>query len=116
MANHRLLTALIAGAIIASLAACGGGKHAVASGTFNDQGNQVLSCMTHQTASPVTADRAGPAGDPSRVLTYLHYYTVNGNKPYCDGKPATAADRQWLALYLAGGATRSHISRALARG
>lgn len=116
MANQRLVGILIAGTTIAGLTACGGGTTSATSGSFNDQGNRTLSCMTHQTASPAPADHPGAAEDPSRVLTYLHYYTVNGNKPYCDGKPSTATDRQWLALYLGDGATRSNVTRALAGG
>jgi hypothetical protein len=114
MANQRLLGILLAGTTIVGLAACGGGKTSATSGSFNDQSNRAVSCMTHQTASPAAADHPGTAEDPSRVLTYLHYYTANGNKPYCDGNPPTAIDRQWLDLYVAGGADRSHVTRALA--
>jgi hypothetical protein len=115
MATHRVISGLIAGTTIAGLAACGGGTSATV-GSFNDQGNRVLSCMAHQSAAPATSYHPGTAEDPSHVLTYLHYYTVNGNKPYCDGHPATAIDRQWLDLYLAGGATRSNVAGALGSG
>lgn len=116
MANKRLVGVLMAGAALAAVSACGGGKPSATSGSFNDQGHKVLACMTHQTAAPAAADRPGKTEDPSRVLTYLHYYTVNGNKPYCDGHGATPIDRQWLKLYVAGGANSSHVTRALGGG
>jgi hypothetical protein len=100
--------------IIAGLAACGGAHKVAAASTFNDQGNRTLTCMAHQAAAPVALDHPGSSEDPESVLTYLHYYTVNGDMAYCDGRAATTIDRRWLALYLAGGASRSHIARALA--
>lgn len=106
----------MAAGLIGGLAACGGGGNSATAASFNDQGNRPLSCMAHQTAVPTAAYRPGKTEDPQRVLSYLHYYTVNGNKAYCDGNPATSIDRQWLTLYLAGGATRSNITRALAAG
>jgi hypothetical protein len=112
MTTHRLTGALVTGVVCAGLAACGGGA-STATGKFNVQHNRPLSCMVHQTSMPAPVDHPGKTEDPSRVLAYLHYYTVNGNKPYCDSKPPTAVDRQWISLYLAGGAARSHVARAL---
>ena len=41
----------------------------------------------------------------------LHYYVANGNKPYCDGRPAGAMDRAWLSAYLRLGADPTHVVR-----
>jgi len=38
------------------------------------------------------------------VLTMLHYYVANGNKPYCDGRPPSELDRTWFGVYLRLGA------------
>jgi hypothetical protein len=117
-----MTTTRIAGGLVASAlcltAACGGGKGAApAASPFNDEGNRAVSCMTHQTAAPVAVDQPGAkTEDPASVLAYLRYYTTNGNKAYCDSKPASTTDRRWLALYLAGGASRSNIKRALRGG
>ena len=34
------------------------------------------------------------------MLTFLAYYTANGNKKFCDGKRANAKDKEWAALYV----------------
>ena len=115
MRRTKLAALMLVAPLSAGLAACGGNK-AASTGSFNVQGNRTLTCMTHQSATPAPRDRPGAAEDTESVLAYLHYYTVNGNKPYCDRKPATSLDRQWLALYLAGGAQRAHITRALSGG
>jgi hypothetical protein len=69
--------------------------------------------MHHQTATPVPIDTPGLNEDPASVLAVLRYYTANGNKPYCDGEPASSVDRQWIGLYLAGGASRRNVRSAL---
>jgi hypothetical protein len=112
MRPAKLAALMLVAALSAGLAACGGSK-AAGTGSFNAQGNRTLTCMAHQSATPAPRDRPGTTEDTESVLAYLHYYTANGDKPYCDGRPATSIDRQWLALYLAGGANRSHITRAL---
>jgi hypothetical protein len=115
MSNRHAIAGVIGLTLGFGMAGCGGGK-TVAASPFNDQGNKALSCMVHQANPPATADRPGPSEDPESVLTYLHYYTLNGNQAYCDGRPATATDRQWLSLYVAGGADRSKVKRALTGG
>jgi hypothetical protein len=37
----------------------------------------------------------------------LRYYTANGAKAFCDGKPSTGTDRRWTDLYTALGARTS---------
>ncbi len=56
-------------------------------------------CLVHQTSNPTTAYKGGPDGTTVDVLTFLAYYTANGNKKFCDGKPANAKDKTWAALY-----------------
>jgi hypothetical protein len=58
------------------------------------------SCQLHQTDAPTSAYRGGPKSDPALELPFLAYFTANGDKPYCDGKPPTATDRAWAHLYV----------------
>jgi hypothetical protein len=57
-------------------------------------------CQLHQTDAPTSAYRGGPNSDPTLELPFLAYFTANGNKPYCDGRPPTATDRAWARLYV----------------
>ena len=57
-------------------------------------------CQLHQTDAPSSAYRGGPDSDPSLELPFLAYFTANGDKPYCDGKPPTATDKEWAKLYV----------------
>ena len=57
-------------------------------------------CQLHQTDRPTAAFRGGQASDPTMELPFLAYFTANGNKPYCDGKPPSGTDRQWAHLYI----------------
>jgi hypothetical protein len=57
------------------------------------------SCLVHQTAQPTSAYKGGMHGNTVDVLTFLAYYTANGNKKFCDAKPANAKDKAWAALY-----------------
>jgi hypothetical protein len=110
-ALHRLGIAGIAGLL--AVAACGGKSTPTTHSTFNNESGHSISCMTHQAASPGNIDKPGVSDDPASVLAMLRYYTANGNKPYCDRKPATTIDRQWLDLYIAGGSSPTNIRRAL---
>ena len=56
--------------------------------------------MVHQTSSPTDAYKGGPGATTTDELTFLAYYTANGNKKFCDGKPANAKDKAWAALYV----------------
>lgn len=57
------------------------------------------SCLVHQKTDPTADYTGGPAGKTTDVLTFLAYYTANGNKKFCDGKAANAKDKAWAALY-----------------
>lgn len=97
----------------AALAGCGGSAPRSSATTFNDQHNQSVRCMVHQTQPPTAAYQDGHQENVEAVFQMLHYYTANGNKPYCDGRGPTATDRAWLRTYLANGATRANVARHL---
>ena len=50
--------------------------------------------------SPTAAYKGGAGATTTEELTFLAYYTANGNKKFCDGKPANAKDKAWAALYV----------------
>ena len=79
---------------------------------FDDQsGSDAVACLVHQRYRPDPAYEGGPRANTLLVLTMLHYYVANGNKPYCDGRPAGAMDRAWLSAYLRLGADPAHVVR-----
>lgn len=94
-----LVTAL-AGAVL--VAGCGSSSSGAA---FKTQPNLVVnaasqSCLVHQTTSPTAAYKGGVGATTTDELTFLAYYTANGNKKFCDGKRANAKDKEWAALYV----------------
>ncbi|MFE0462976.1 hypothetical protein ACFW1A_27350 [Kitasatospora sp. NPDC058965] len=68
------------------------------------------SCLPHQQQAPDTRYTGGTKSDPMSVLTMMRFYTANGTKAYCDGRPATATDRAWTELYRALGGDPSHVA------
>jgi hypothetical protein len=79
---------------------------------FNDQsGSNAVACLVHQRYRPAPAYEGGPRANTLLVLTMLHYYVANGNKPYCDGRPPGETDRAWLGAYLRLGADPAHVVR-----
>jgi hypothetical protein len=73
------------------------------------------SCQLHQTDAPTAAYRGGKASDPDLELPFLAYFTANGNKPYCDGKPPTTTDKNWAQLYVQLTGNRAAVGRILSR-
>jgi len=71
-------------------------------------------CMGHQQQMPSATDTGKP--DIARSLAVLGYYTKNGQKPFCDGKPASPIDLTWMRYYVAQGAAPSGVSRWLGAG
>ncbi|MDX6226944.1 MAG: hypothetical protein QOI76_334 [Frankiales bacterium] len=57
------------------------------------------SCLVHQKSVPTADYKGGADGKTTDVLTFLAYYTANGNKQFCDGEPANGKDKAWAALY-----------------
>ena len=97
--------------LVGGLAACSG---SAASGQFDDQaGSRTLSCLEHQASAPGKDYSAGEHADTTRVLRLLRYYSGNGNRPYCDGKPPSKTDRAWARRYVDLGADRTHVARIL---
>ena len=79
---------------------------------FNDQsGSDAVACLVHQRHRPDPAYEGGPRANTLLVLSMLHYYVANGNKPYCDGRPPSEMDRAWLSDYLRLGADPAHVVR-----
>jgi hypothetical protein len=79
---------------------------------FNDQsGSDAVACLVHQRYRPDPAYEGGPRANTLLVLSMLHYYVANGNKPYCDGRPPGEMDRAWLGAYLRLGADPAHVVR-----
>jgi hypothetical protein len=93
---------LVSALAVVLLAGCGSSSTGAA---FRTQPNLVVdaasqTCLVHQTKSPTTAYRGGAGGTTADELTFLAYYTANGNKKFCDGKPANAKDKEWAGLYV----------------
>jgi hypothetical protein len=95
---------LVAVTAALALAGCSGGGPARQAVFRSQSGLNVdaaaRSCQLHQTDAPTSAYRGGPKSDPALELPFLAYFTANGDKPYCDGKPPTATDRAWAHLYV----------------
>jgi hypothetical protein len=83
------------------LTGCGSSSHGAAfqtqSGVAPDAAGQ--SCLVHQKSNPTADYKGGPNGSTTDVLTFLAYYTANGNKKFCDNKAANSKDKSWAALY-----------------
>jgi len=114
-AGRRLAGLAAVGALAVAAAGCSSSSARPHAGppvaTFDDQGGQPQPCMTHQKQQPTSAYRAGDTAVSELELRMLGYYTANGDKPYCDGRPPDATDRTWLTLYLQDGAEPVHVRR-----
>ncbi|MDI5970753.1 hypothetical protein POF50_015630 [Streptomyces sp. SL13] len=73
-------------------------------------GNPYPSCRVHQLQPPGSRYTSGAQADPRSVLEMLHYYTVNGRKPFCDGKAPTDFDDRWAGLYVKLGGRPDHVT------
>lgn len=67
-------------------------------------------CRVHQTAEPGSRYSAGPGATTRSVLELMRYYTANGTKTFCDGKPPTDTDKRWTDLYTELGGERRHVA------
>ena len=57
-------------------------------------------CLLHQTDAPTKEFMGGPSASPTEQLSFMAYFTANGTKAFCDGKPATDTDKKWAELYV----------------
>ncbi|MGH3942906.1 MAG: hypothetical protein ACRDTG_30645 [Pseudonocardiaceae bacterium] len=80
---------------------------------FNNEGNQEISCLQHQSEPPGSRYTGSERRDTAEIFTVLRYYTAHGTKPYCDNTPPTEADRAWAELYVQQGADRIHVAPIL---
>ena len=80
---------------------------------FNNEGNQPISCMQHQSEPPGSRYTNTEQRDTAELLAVLRYYTAHGTKPYCDNNPPTDTDRAWAELYVQQGADRTNIAPIL---
>ncbi|MER8188542.1 hypothetical protein [Kitasatospora sp. NPDC094015] len=88
------------------LTACAG----TAGGSFDAQpGTPSPSCIQHQSQEPGARYTGGEKSDPRSVLEMMRFYTANGTKAFCDGKPPTDIDRRWTELYATLGGDPSHV-------
>lgn len=105
----RVLLALV----LLSATACGGSTDAVQQAGASDPQfvtkGGTAACMAHQKAKPGKSYQE--AGDTGAKLQMLHYYTVNGALPYCDGQAPTAVDKAWAELYVALGANPAKVAK-----
>ncbi|MGH3916493.1 MAG: hypothetical protein ACRDTC_24245 [Pseudonocardiaceae bacterium] len=79
----------------------------------NEGGQQEISCLQHQPEPPGSRYTDAEGRDTAELLAVLRYYTAHGTKPYCDGTPATEADRAWAELYIEQGADRANVAPIL---
>ncbi|WP_405784441.1 hypothetical protein [Streptomyces sp. NBC_00859] len=98
------LAALLAALVLTGCSSTHGGSLDAQSGTPSP------TCLVHQTKVPASRYTAGSRSDPRSVLELMHYFTANGTKTYCDGKPPTRTDRHWMDLYGKLGGAPGHLA------
>ncbi|MGV9270456.1 hypothetical protein ACWDRR_38115 [Kitasatospora sp. NPDC003701] len=100
---------LLAAVTTVLVAGCG----AESDGGFDSQdAAPSATCIQHQHQSPGRRYTGRENSDPRSVLEMMRFYTANGTKAFCDGKPATDTDRRWTELYVALGGDPSHVAVA----
>ena len=109
MIPRRLAAAALLAAVV--LSGCARAAPNDAARFNNQSGDDAVACLVHQRNQPDSAYEGGPRANTLLVLTMLHYYVANGNKPYCDGRPPGEVDRAWLETYLRLGADPAHVVR-----
>jgi hypothetical protein len=98
--------------VTAAMAGCGGPEGGP---VFDNEGGRPVECMAHQQEPPGSRylDTQSPEFDTADLFAVLRYYTANGTKPFCDGAPATDADRAWAELYVGQTGARERVSTVL---
>ena len=108
-AGVRVRRGAVALALSVALAGCTGAvgeTPAEPDGTFALPDETEVACLEHQQETPGPAYTGGADGDTAAILGMLRYWASYGDKPYCDGAPASEVDQQWRDLVVDLGATR----------
>ncbi|MDH6574562.1 hypothetical protein [Kitasatospora sp. MAP5-34] len=83
------------------------------SGSFDAQPSTPSpTCLAHQTGTPDKRYTGGENSDPLAVLELMRFYTANGTKVFCDGRPPTEADKRWTTLYVTLGGDPVHLGQS----
>lgn len=101
------------GLLLAALAAAGCSSAPDPGPVFDNEGGQAVSCMVHQAETPGARYTDAAMRNTGEVLDVMRYYTAHGAKPYCDGAPATEADRAWARFYLDMSGTQEKVPTVL---
>ncbi len=103
---------LVASGLLLILAGCGQAPPGPGP-VFDNETGGALTCMKHQLTSPGARYTDPALKNTVEIFNLLRYYTANGNKPYCDGNPATDVDKKWAQFYLTQGTARSNVASIL---
>lgn len=104
-----LVLALIGGAAI--LTGCSSGPEP--GPVFDDEQRADIRCMRHQETPPGARYTESGLRRTEETMALLRYYTAHGDKPYCDGLPATEADRAWATVYVELGADPANVDNVV---
>lgn len=80
---------------------------------FDHEAGQPIECLAHQTGEPGARYTNRELRNTGEVFAMMRYYTAHGTKPFCDGAPATDADRAWAQTYLQLGGTTDKVTSVL---
>lgn len=110
---RRLALRAVGCALIAaaSLSACGGSSAPPPTAAAFNTSAPDPACMQHQGSPAPTMGQ--PAGDTAQILGVLKYYTARGTQAFCDGRPASPTDLDWMRLYVRAGADPANVARWL---
>ena len=88
-------TGVLPGVLLAALLLVGCTVGGPQEGMFALPEADVVDCQEHQEVVPSEAYAGDESSDTVAMLDLLRYWTANGDKPYCDGEPATETDQLW---------------------
>ena len=94
----RQLSRMATGTALGCAIALGTAGCGQATGAFQESGGRP-DCQIHQAAAPNTDYTGGSDADTWAILAMMRYFTAHRAQAYCDGRPASSADRAWSTLY-----------------